>query len=77
VWAYKNSGWTAIPERAWGAVRVELMLDGNSGQNLAKFCQTEVDPEIHELTDICVGKNMIDKDEYPRSAEIEERCVHS
>lgn len=54
----------------------ELMLDGNSRQNLATFCQTWVEPEVHKLMDECIDKNMIDKDEYPQSAEIESRCVH-
>jgi glutamate decarboxylase len=53
----------------------ELMLDGNSRQNLATFCQTWAEPEIHQLMDECIDKNMIDKDEYPQSAEIEARCV--
>ena len=44
--------------------------------NLATFCQTWVEPEVHELMDECVDKNMIDKDEYPQTAEIEIRCVH-
>jgi len=64
------------PRHAFAVVRDELMLDGNSRQNLATFCQTWVDPEIHKLMDICVDKNMIDKDEYPQTAEIEARCVH-
>ena len=54
----------------------ELLLDGNSRQNLATFCQTWVEPEVHRLMDLCVDKNMVDKDEYPQSAEIEARCVH-
>lgn len=54
----------------------ELLLDGNAKQNLATFCQTDVDPEIHFLMDKCIDKNMIDKDEYPQTAEIENRCVH-
>ena len=54
----------------------ELLLDGNAKQNLATFCQTDVDPEIHVLMDKCIDKNMIDKDEYPQTAEIENRCVH-
>ena len=58
------------------AVHDELMLDGNSRQNLATFCQTWVDPEIHKLMDECVDKNMIDKDESPQTAELELRCVH-
>ncbi|WP_320171039.1 glutamate decarboxylase [Maridesulfovibrio sp.] len=57
-------------------VHDELMLDGNSRQNLATFCSTWVDPEIHKLMDECVDKNMIDKDEYPQTAELEGRCVH-
>ncbi len=57
-------------------IKEELFLDGNSRQNLATFCQTYEDTEIRELMDLCVDKNMIDKDEYPQTAEIEERCVH-
>lgn len=54
----------------------ELLLDGNAKQNLATFCQTDVDDDIHIIMDKCVDKNMIDKDEYPQTAEIENRCVH-
>lgn len=54
----------------------ELLLDGNAKQNLATFCQTYEDDEIHVLMDRCLDKNMIDKDEYPQTAEIENRCVH-
>lgn len=64
------------PRLAGSVVRDELMLDGNSRQNLATFCQTWLDDEIHELMDLCIDKNMIDKDEYPQTAEIEARCVH-
>jgi len=64
------------PRHAYSVVHDELMLDGNSRQNLATFCQTWLDPEIHKLMDECVDKNMIDKDEYPQTAEIEARCVH-
>lgn len=60
----------------FAAVRDELMLDGNSRQNLATFCQTWVDDEIRDLMDLSIDKNMIDKDEYPQTAEIEARCVH-
>ena len=64
------------PRHAFSVVRDELMLDGNSRQNLATFCQTWLDPEVHELMELSIDKNMIDKDEYPQSAEIEGRCVH-
>ncbi|MFC4625932.1 glutamate decarboxylase [Daeguia caeni] len=63
------------PRSVFAAVRDELMLDGNSRQNLATFCQTWVDDEIRELMDLSIDKNMIDKDEYPQTAEIESRCV--
>jgi glutamate decarboxylase len=54
----------------------ELLLDGNAKQNLATFCQTYADEEIHKIMDQSLNKNMIDKDEYPQTAEIESRCVH-
>ena len=57
-------------------VHDELMLDGNARQNLATFCQTWEEPEVHKLMDECLDKNMVDKDEYPQTAEIEARCVH-
>jgi glutamate decarboxylase len=64
------------PRNAYSVVHDELMLDGNSRQNLATFCQTWLEPEVHQLMDECMDKNMIDKDEYPQTAEIESRCVH-
>lgn len=63
------------PAAAYQLVHDELLLDGNSRQNLATFCQTWVEPEIRKLMDECIDKNMIDKDEYPQTAEIESRCV--
>ena len=66
-----------MPARdAYRMVHDELMLDGNSHQNLATFCTTFVEPEVQQLMTDCVDKNMIDKDEYPQTAEIENRCVH-
>ncbi|HRR28823.1 MAG TPA: glutamate decarboxylase, partial [Victivallales bacterium] len=64
------------PEFAMSIIRDELIMDGNARQNLATFCQTYLDEEIHKLMDLCIDKNMIDKDEYPSTAEIENRCVH-
>ena len=64
------------PEVALALVRDELFLDGNARQNLATFCQTWLDPQVHDLMDLSIDKNMIDKDEYPATAEIESRCVH-
>src|ERR1700739_3237614 len=64
------------PAAAYQFVHDELLLDGNARQNLATFCQSWVEPEIHKLMDECLDKNMIDKDEYPQMAELESRCVH-
>jgi len=61
---------------AYQVVADELMLDGNSRQNLATFCQTWLEPEIQKLMEMSIDKNMIDKDEYPQTAELEARCVH-
>ncbi|MBR2126736.1 MAG: glutamate decarboxylase [Akkermansia sp.] len=63
------------PEDAFQLIKDELMLDGNARQNLATFCQTWDDSFVHRLMDISISKNMIDKDEYPQCAEIEQRCV--
>ncbi|MCP3098031.1 glutamate decarboxylase [Myxococcus sp. K15C18031901] len=64
------------PEHAYAVIHDELLLDGNSRQNLATFCQTWSEPQVHKLMDECLDKNMIDKDEYPQTAEIETRCVN-
>lgn len=62
-------------KRIYQAVKDELMMDGNARQNLATFCQTYLDDNIHALMNESIDKNMIDKDEYPQTAEIEKRCV--
>jgi glutamate decarboxylase len=54
----------------------ELYLDGNPRQNLATFCQTWEEPQVHKIMDVSIDRNMIDKSEYPQTAEIELRCVH-
>ncbi len=65
-----------LPTDAYQAVADELILDGNARLNLATFCQTWEEPQVHQLMDLAIDKNMIDKDEYPQTAEIESRCVH-
>jgi glutamate decarboxylase len=64
------------PRAAFALIRDELLLDGNARQNLATFCTTWVEDEVKELMADAIDKNMIDKDEYPQTAEIEKRCVH-
>jgi glutamate decarboxylase len=64
------------PRRAHRLVRDELLVEGNARLNLATFCQTWVEPEVVALAAETYDKNMIDKDEYPQTAEIERRCVN-
>ena len=63
------------PSTAYQLVHDELMLDGNSRLNLATFVTTWMEPQADVLMAECRDKNMIDKDEYPRTAELERRCV--
>ncbi|MFA4927243.1 MAG: glutamate decarboxylase [Patulibacter sp.] len=63
------------PVAAQRIVQDELLLDGNARLNLATFVTTWMEPEAAELMASCFDKNMIDKDEYPQTAEIESRCV--
>ena len=63
------------PEVAYQIVHDELMLDGNARLNVATFVTTSMEPHAERLMAECFDKNMIDKDEYPQTAEIETRCV--
>jgi glutamate decarboxylase len=63
------------PDTALEFVLDELMLDGNARLNLATFVTTWMEPQARVLMAETFDKNMIDKDEYPRTAELEQRCV--
>jgi len=63
------------PDVAYQLVHDELLLDGNARLNLATFVTTWMEPQAERLMAECVDKNMIDKDEYPQTAELEGRCV--
>ncbi len=62
-------------DSAYQIVHDELMLDGNARLNLATFVTTWMEPAAGKLMAECLGKNMIDKDDYPQTAELERRCV--
>ena len=64
------------PDVVYALIHNELLLDGNAAQNLATFCTTWSEDEVHRLMNECLDKNIIDKDEYPQTAEIESRCVN-
>jgi glutamate decarboxylase len=63
-------------DAALALVRDELILDGNARLNLATFVTTWMEPQAEVLMQHCLSKNMIDKDEYPQTAELEHRCVN-
>jgi glutamate decarboxylase len=62
-------------EVAYELISSELLLDGSARLNLATFVTTWMPSQADRLMAQTVEKNMIDKDEYPQTAEIESRCV--
>ena len=63
-------------ETAYELISSELLLDGQARLNLATFVTTWMPAVAARLMAETADKNMIDKDEYPQTAEIEGRCVH-
>ncbi len=64
------------PDSAYNIIHDELMLDGNARLNLATFVTTWMEPQAEQLMAEAFDKNLIDKDEYPQTAAIEERCIN-
>jgi glutamate decarboxylase len=64
------------PQAVYRLIHDELLLDGSSRLNMATFVTTWMEPEAEKLMAEAFDKNMIDKDEYPQTAEIERRCVN-
>ena len=64
------------PTAVYRFIHDELLLDGSSRLNMATFVTTWMEPEADKLMAESFDKNMIDKDEYPQTAEIERRCVN-
>ncbi|MGZ4179019.1 MAG: glutamate decarboxylase [Solirubrobacteraceae bacterium] len=63
-------------EAAYEVISSELLLDGQARLNLATFVTTWMPPTAARMMAETADKNMIDKDEYPQTAEIEARCVN-
>jgi glutamate decarboxylase len=53
----------------------ELVLDGEPHRNLATFVTTWMEPEAQRIIAESLHRNFIDHAEYPRTAEIEQRCI--
>lgn len=73
---YKLAEQSVQPRIASQMILDELMDEGNARQNLATFCQTYMEPEATEIMAKTLAKNAIDKSEYPRTTELENRCVN-
>jgi glutamate decarboxylase len=60
---------------AYELISSELLLDGQARLNLATFVTTWMPTLAGALMAETADKNIVDKDEYPLTAEIEARCV--
>ncbi|KIV96762.1 glutamate decarboxylase [Exophiala mesophila] len=63
-------------EIAYRMIKDELSLDGNPMLNLASFVTTFMEDEAEKLMTDAFSKNFIDYEEYPQTAEIQNRCVN-
>ncbi len=71
--AMPASGMPAVD--AMRLVGEELVLDGVPQRNLATFVTTWMEPEAQRVIAENLHRNFIDHAEYPRTAEIEQRCI--
>ncbi|KAJ6016659.1 Pyridoxal phosphate-dependent transferase major region subdomain 1 [Penicillium sp. IBT 35674x] len=62
-------------ETAYRMIKDDLVLDGNPMLNLASFVTTYMEDEAEKLMLESSNKNVIDHEEYPKSVEIEQRCL--
>jgi glutamate decarboxylase len=53
----------------------DLAIEGDPARNLATFVTTWMEPEAQRLIAMNLHRNFIDHAEYPRTAEIEQRCI--
>ena len=63
------------PVDAMRLVGEDLALEGDPARNLATFVTTWMEPEAQRIIAENLHRNFIDHAEYPRTAEIEQRCI--
>jgi glutamate decarboxylase len=56
-------------------VAEELALEGDPQRNLASLMTTWMEPEAQKIIAANLHRNSIDHAEYPRTAEVEQRCI--
>src|SRR3954451_14836225 len=67
---------TGIPAQdALRLVSEDLAIEGDPARNLATFVTTWMEPEAQRIISDNLHRNFIDHAEYPRTAEIEQRCI--
>ena len=71
--AFPETGMTSL--EAMRLVAEDLALEGDPARNLATFVTTWMEPEAQRLIAENLHRNFIDHAEYPRTAEIEQRCI--
>ena len=62
---------------AAGIIRSRLLLDGRAALNLATFCTTSAEPEMEQLYAETASINLMNREEYPASSEIERECINA
>ena len=70
---FPDTGMTAVD--AMRLVAEDLALEGDLARNLATFVTTWMEPEAQRIIAENLHRNFIDHAEYPRTAEIEQRCI--
>ena len=67
---------TGMPAQdALRLVAEDLALEGDPARNLATFVTTWMEPQAQRIIAENLHRNFIDHAEYPRTAEIEQRCI--
>jgi glutamate decarboxylase len=70
---FPDEGMTSVD--AFRLVAEDIAIEGNPVRNLATFVTTWMEPEAQRLIAANLHRNFIDHAEYPRTAEIEQRCI--
>jgi glutamate decarboxylase len=70
---FPATGMTAVD--AMRLVGEDIALEGDPARNLATFVTTWMEPEAQRIIAANLHRNFIDHAEYPRTAEIEQRCI--
>ena len=70
---FPETGMPAL--EAMRLVAEDLALEGDPARNLATFVTTWMEPEAQRIIAENLHRNFIDHAEYPRTAEIEQRCI--